>query len=99
MIKDSDRPYLIINCTVNYRSPDSFSVTQECFEMTRLYSGSRSLGYIHTKDLIAREKPLRIRRDTIAISGAATAFSSSCIRWGSSWNGTQQRGCKLCKDI
>lgn len=73
MIKDHDRPFLIANGTVNYRSPDSFSVTQECFEMTRLYSGSRSLGYIHSKDLIARVKPIRIR-DAIAISGAAVAF-------------------------
>ena len=73
MIKEKDRPFLIANGTVNYRSPDSFSVTQECFEMTKLYSGSRSLGYIHSKDLMAREKPLRIR-DAIAISGAAVAF-------------------------
>lgn len=73
LIKDKDRPFLIVNGTVNYRSPDSFSVTQECFEMTRLYTGSRSLGYIHSKDLIAREKPIRIR-DVIAISGAAVAF-------------------------
>ena len=73
MIKEKDRPFLIVNGTVNYRSPESFSVTQECFEMTRLYSGSRSLGYIHSKDLLAREKPLRIR-DAIAISGAAVAF-------------------------
>ena len=72
MVKDSDRPYLIINGTVNYRPPDSFHITQECFEMTRLYCGSRSLGYIHAKDLHAREKPLRIR-DAIAISGAAVA--------------------------
>lgn len=73
LIKHDDRPYLIVNGTVNYRSPESFSVTQECFEMTNLYSGSRSLGYIHSKDLMAREKPLRIR-DAIAMSGAAVAF-------------------------
>jgi hypothetical protein len=73
MIKDADRPFLIINGTVNYRSPETFSVTQECFEMTRLYSGSRSLGYVHTKDLMAREKPIRLR-DAIAVSGAAVAF-------------------------
>ena len=73
MVKESDRPFLIVNGTVNYRSPKSFSVTQECFEMTRLYSGSRSLGYIHSKDLMAREKPIRIR-DAIAISGAAVAI-------------------------
>jgi hypothetical protein len=72
MIKDRDRPFLIINGTVNYRSPDSFSVSQECFEMTRLYSGARSLGYVHSRDLIARQKPIRIR-DAIAISGAAAA--------------------------
>jgi len=40
--------------------------------MTRLYSGSRSLGYIHTKDLLARQKPIRIR-DAIAMSGAGIA--------------------------
>lgn len=73
MIKDMDRPYLIVNGTVNYRSPESFSVTQECFEMTKLYSGCRSLGYIHTKDLYAKEKALRVR-DAIAVSGAAVAF-------------------------
>jgi len=72
MIKDADRPFLIINGTLNYRSPESFSVVQECFEMTRLYSGARSLGYVHSKDLIAREKAIRIR-DAIAISGAAAA--------------------------
>ncbi len=73
MIKDHNRPFLIANGTVNYRSPESFAVIQECFEMTRLYSGSRSLGYIHSKDLIAREKAIKIR-DMIAISGAAVAF-------------------------
>jgi len=72
MIKDDDRPFLIINGTLNYRSPESFSVVQECFEMTRLYSGARSLGYVHSKDLIARQKPIRIR-DAIAMSGAAVA--------------------------
>ncbi len=41
--------------------------------MTKRYSGSRSLGYVHSKDLMAREKPLRIR-DAIAISGATVAF-------------------------
>ena len=63
---------MIVNGTVYFRKPEGFDVTQECFEMTRLYSGSRSLGYIHTKDLMAREKPLRVR-DTVAISGAAAA--------------------------
>lgn len=72
MIRDTDRPFLILNGTVNYRSPDSFSVAQECFEMTRLYCGARSLGYVHSKDLMAREKPIRIR-DAIAISGAGIA--------------------------
>ena len=72
MIKDSDRPFLIINGTLNYRSPHSFSVIQECFEMTRLYCGARSLGYVHTKDLLARRKPIRVR-DAIAISGAGIA--------------------------
>ena len=73
MIKDHNRPYLIVNGTVNYRSPNGFSVTQECFEMTRLYCGSRSLGYISSKELKAREKTIRVR-DIIAISGAAVAF-------------------------
>lgn len=72
MVKDTDRPFLIVNGTVNYRSPESFSVTQECFEMTKLYSGSRSLGYIHSKDLMASVKTIRVR-DAIAISGAAVA--------------------------
>jgi predicted acylesterase/phospholipase RssA len=67
-----DRPFLIVNGTVYFRRPGSFDVTQECFEMTRLYSGSRTLGYVHTKDFVAREKPLRAR-DAIAISGAAVA--------------------------
>lgn len=72
MIKDSDRPFLIMNGTVNYRNPDSFSVIQECFEMTRLYCGSRSLGYVHSRDVFAREKPIRVR-DAIAMSGAGIA--------------------------
>lgn len=73
MIKDNNRPFLIINGTVNFRSPNGFSVTQECFEMTRLYCGSRSLGYISSKELKAREKIIRVR-DAIAISGAAVAY-------------------------
>ncbi len=68
-----DRPFLIVNGTVNFRRPNSFDITQECFEMTRLYSGSRSLGYLDTLDLKATEKPLRIRA-AVAISGAALAF-------------------------
>lgn len=79
MLKDNDRPFLIINGTVNFRKPDDFSITQECFEMTKLYCGSRSLGYIHSKDLMTRFKEDRednhIRiRDAIAISGAAVAL-------------------------
>jgi len=73
MIKDSNRPFLIVNGTVNYRSPNGFSVTQECFEMTRLYCGSRSLGYVSSEDLKASEKIIRLR-DAIAISGAAVAY-------------------------
>lgn len=73
LIKDADRPFLIVNGTVNFRRPDKFSVEQECFEMTRMYSGSQSFGYVHSKDLIARSKPLRVR-DAIAMSGAAVAF-------------------------
>ena len=73
MIKDNNRPFLIINGTVNFRSPNGFSVTQECFEMTRLYCGSRSLGYTSAKDLKAREKIIRVR-DAIAISGASVAY-------------------------
>ncbi len=72
LIRDSDRPFLIVNGTVNFRRPDGFDVTQECFEMTRLYCGSRSLGYVDTPDLKATEYPIRIR-DAIAISGAAVA--------------------------
>ena len=72
MLKDRDRPFLIVNGTVNFRRPGSFDVSQECFEMTRLYCGSRSLGYVHAKDLPAREKPIRVR-DAIAMSGAAVA--------------------------
>lgn len=72
MLKEHDRPFLIINGTLNYREPESFTITQECFEMTRLYCGSRSAGYVSTKDLPALEKPLRVR-DAIAISGAAVA--------------------------
>ena len=73
VVKDGDRPFLVANGTVNYRAPGGFSVTQECFEMSRLYCGSRSLGYVHAKDLMARVKPIRVR-DAIAISGAAVAF-------------------------
>lgn len=75
MIKDEDRPFLIINGTVNFRPPGSFHVLQECFEMTRMYCGSRSLGYVHAKDLKDSgdtDKSIRVR-DAIAISGAALA--------------------------
>jgi len=73
MIRDHDRPFLIANGTVNFRRPESFDVTQECFEMTRLYCGSRSLGYLDSDQLDADDSPIRLR-DTIAISGAAVAF-------------------------
>lgn len=73
LIRDADRPFLIINGTVNFRRPNSFDVTQECFEMTRLYCGSRSLGYVSAAELEADQKPIRIR-DAIAISGAAVAI-------------------------
>jgi hypothetical protein len=72
LIRDNDRPFLIVNGTLNFRRPDTFDITQECFEMTRLYCGSRSLGYLDTKDMLADEKTIRIR-DAIAISGAAVA--------------------------
>ena len=72
VVKDKDRPFLIVNGTVAYRPRDTFSVEQECFEMTRLYCGSRTLGYFGTKDLKASEKVLRVR-DAIAVSGAAVA--------------------------
>ena len=73
MIRDQDRPFLIINGTVNFRRPDRFDITQECFEMTRLYCGSRSLGYLSSEELLATQRPIRIR-DGIAISGAAVAL-------------------------
>ena len=73
MIKDHNRPFLIINGTVNFRSPNGFSVTQECFEMSRLYCGSRSLGYISSEGLKATKRNIRVR-DAIAISGAAAAY-------------------------
>lgn len=72
LVKDGDRPYLIVNGTVNFRPAGTFHVQQECFEMTRHYCGSRSLGYTSTRDLHAKEKPLRMR-DAVAISGAAVA--------------------------
>jgi hypothetical protein len=72
LIRNDDRPYLIANGTMNYRKPGSFDVTQECFEMTKDYTGTRSLGYVASKDLPADDKPIRIR-DSIAISGAAVA--------------------------
>ena len=72
MIKDGDRPFLIVNGTANFRPADSFHIEQECFEMTRLYCGSKSLGYVSSRDLQATTKPIRVR-DAIAISGAAVA--------------------------
>lgn len=73
LIRDQDRPFLIVNGTVNFRRPGTFDITQECFEMTRLYCGSRSLGYVDTEELLADDDPIRIR-DTVAISGAAAAY-------------------------
>jgi predicted acylesterase/phospholipase RssA len=73
-IKDKDRPFLIVNGTVHFRRPDSFDVTQECFEMTRMYCGSRSIGYLDSASLLADQKPIRVR-DAIAISGAAVAVN------------------------
>lgn len=73
LIRDNDRPFLIANGTLNFRRPNTFDVTQECFEMTRLYCGSRSLGYLDTNDLKADDDTIRIR-DAIAISGAAVAM-------------------------
>jgi hypothetical protein len=98
MIKDQDRPFLIANGTVNYRSPESFSVTQECFEMTRLYTGSRSLGYVHSKDLIARKKPIRIR-DVIAMSGAAVAFHLPALGGEVAGMGLSREVVNYAKDI
>lgn len=72
LIRDADRPFLIINGTVSFRRPETFDITQECFEMTRLYCGSRSLGYIDTDALKATKHPIRIRY-AIAVSGAALA--------------------------
>jgi hypothetical protein len=73
LIRDNDRPFLIVNGTLNFRRHDTFDITQECFEMTRLYCGSRSLGYLDTKNMLADDETIRIR-DAIAISGAAVAF-------------------------
>lgn len=72
-LQDRHRPFLLINGTVNFRRPGRYDVTQECFEMNRLYCGSRSLGYVATPDLRAAEKPIRVR-DAIAMSGAAVAL-------------------------
>lgn len=73
LIRDQDRPFLIVNGTLNFRRPKTFDITQECFEMTRLYCGSRSLGYVDTSEMLADDDPIRVR-DAIAISGAAVAF-------------------------
>jgi hypothetical protein len=72
LIRDQDRPFLIVNGTVNFRRSSSFDITQECFEMTRLYCGSRSAGYVDSIQLLADDDPIRIR-DAIAMSGAAVA--------------------------
>jgi Lysophospholipase catalytic domain len=74
LIRDDNRPFLLINGTLHYRRPETFDITEECFEMNRLYCGSRSLGYVDTKDLLADDTTIRIR-DAIAISGAAVAAS------------------------
>jgi predicted acylesterase/phospholipase RssA len=73
-VKDKDRPFLIVNGTVHFRRPKSFDVTQECFEMTRMYCGSRSIGYLDSESLLADKKPIRVR-DAIAVSGAAVAVN------------------------
>jgi len=73
-VKDKDRPFLIVNGTVHFRRPDSFDVTQECFEMTRLYCGSRSIGYLDSASLLADKKPIRVR-DVVAVSGAAVSVN------------------------
>lgn len=57
---------------MNYRKPDSFDITQKCFEMTKDYCGTGSLRYVTATDLAADDKAIRIR-DSIAISGAAVA--------------------------
>ena len=73
LFDDQERPFLIVNGTANFRRPKTFDITQECFEMTRLYSGSHSLGYLATDELKATERKIRIR-DAIAISGAEVAL-------------------------
>lgn len=73
LIRDDDRPFLIVNGTVNFRRSDGFDITQECFEMTRLYCGSRSTGFVDTNELLADNDPIRVR-DAVAMSGAAVAF-------------------------
>lgn len=72
LIQDGDRPFLLLNGTLHFRRPKTFDITEECFEMNRLYCGSRSLGYLDTKDMLADDDPIRIR-DAVAISGAAVA--------------------------
>jgi predicted acylesterase/phospholipase RssA len=72
LIRDGDRPFLIVNGTAFFRRPGTFDVTQECFEMTQLYCGSRSLGYLPAAEVKDDERAIRIR-DAVAISGAAVA--------------------------
>lgn len=72
LIRDDNRPFLLVNGTLHYRRPKTFDITEECFEMNRLYCGSRSLGYVDTRNLLADDDPIRIR-DAVAISGAAVA--------------------------
>jgi predicted acylesterase/phospholipase RssA len=93
-----DRPFLIINGTVYFRKPGSFDVTQECFEMTKLYSGCKSLGYVHTKDLIAMEKSLRVR-DAVAISGAAVAVHLPAVGSEVAGIGLSREAVNFAKDM
>lgn len=79
LFQDQDRPFLIVNGTANFRRPRTFDITQECFEMTRLYCGSRSLGYLTTDQVKASKRTIRIR-DAIAISGAAVAVHIPGLR-------------------
>lgn len=72
MIKDKDRPFLIVNGTLEYRPRAKFHVQQECFEMTRLYCGNRSIGYVSTPEIRTLADPIRVR-DAIAVSSAAVA--------------------------
>jgi len=78
-LKEQGRPFLLVNGTVNFRRPGRYDVTQECFEMNRLYCGSRSLGYTDSETFHADDKPIRVR-DAIAMSGAAVALHVPGLR-------------------